>query len=149
MDKKPSIKSFNKIELSVIIPVYNSEDSLLELYRRLKNTIENKLKLTYEIILIDDGSRDGSWNIIDGLCKKNSMVKGIKFTRNFGQHPALMAGLKHARGNGAILMDADLESPPEDIKKLLIKAREGFDIVHGVREKRKDNPIRIIGSKIY
>ncbi len=148
MDIKQSIKSFKKIELSVIIPVYNNEDSLLELYKRLTNTVEIKLQLTYEIILIDDGSKDNSWNIIEALCKKNSKVKGIKLTRNFGQHPALMAGLKHARGSGAVLMDADLESPPEDIKKLLVKAREGFDIVHGVREKRKNNLLRMIGSKI-
>lgn len=143
------MNSLTKPELSIIIPVYNGEDSLQELYLRLKNTLENKLKKTYEIIFIDDGSNDSSWNIIESLCNKSPKVKGIRFIRNFGQHPAIKAGIEHASGSGAILMDQDLESPPEDIKRLLAKAREGFEIVHGVREERKGNLVRIIGSKIY
>lgn len=149
MSKEHILKSLEKLELSIIIPVYNNEDDLNELYGRLKDTMENELRISYEIIFVDDGSTDNSWNILEDLCKKNYIVKGIKFTRNFGQHPAFMAGLKHAIGSGAILMDADLESLPEDIGKLLAKAKEGFEMVHGIRERRKGNPIRIIGAKIY
>lgn len=149
MDKKRRINIFMKPELSIIIPVYNGSDDIPELYERLVGELEHKMNLAYEIIFIDDGSQDNSWNIIESLCNKNLKVKSIKFTRNFGQHPSIMAGLKHANGDGAILMDADLESSPEDIGKLLLKAKEGFDIVHGVREARKGKPARIIGSKIY
>ena len=134
--------------ISVVIPVYDNEENLDELYNRLKKVMDS-LTDSYEIIFVDDGSKDNSWTIIEDLHNRDDKIRGIKFSRNFGQHPAIMAGLKHSRGNAAILMDADLQNPPEEIPKLIVKAQDGFDIVYGVREKRKDSLIRIMGSKIY
>ncbi len=126
-----------EIELSITIPVYNEEQNLPILYERLKKVLDS-LGKSYEIILVDDGSTDRSWEIIKELAEKDPHVVGIKFRRNYGQTAAMSAGFEHARGKIVVAMDADLQNDPEDIPKLLEKLEEGYDIVSGWRKDRKD-----------
>ena len=143
------------IQFSVVIPLYNEEDNILELYRRLTHTMESLCKSEgisenlYEIIMVNDGSRDRTWDLIKELHQKDNRVKGINFSRNFGQHPAIIAGLSYAKGNVIILMDGDLQDPPEEIPRLFKKFKEGFDIVYALRKKRDDPLYRKIFSRIF
>ena len=138
-----------KPEISVVIPIYNEEGNLAELYRRLKDVLNDELHVTYEIIFVDDGSVDNSWHIIEDLHKQNSSVKGIKFSRNFGHHIAVTAGLDCCKGDCVVLMDGDLQDPPEEILKLYEKFQEGYDIVYAIREIRKDSVFKKIASKFF
>ena len=104
-------------DFSVVIPIFNEEENIPELYSRLTSAM-NSLG-TYEIIMVNDGSKDRSWQLIKELHKKDLKVKGISFSRNFGHHSAIMAGLDHSKGNYTILMDGDLQDQPEDIPKLI------------------------------
>ena len=135
------------IDFSVVIPVFNEEENVLELYRRLTAQME-KLG-TYEIIMVDDGSTDRSWGLIKELHEKDSRVKGLSFSRNFGHHIAITAGLDHATGEKVILMDGDLQDPPEEIPKLYEKFNEGYDLIYGIREKRQDNILKKITSYLF
>ncbi len=121
----------------MVIPVYEEEENLLPLYKELKEVL-NSLPWDHEIILVDDGSRDNSWNIIKEISSKDSAVKGIRFRRNFGQTAALVAGFDEATGDVIITMDADRQNDPKDIPRLLEKLQEGYDIVSGWRKNRKD-----------
>jgi dolichol-phosphate mannosyltransferase len=134
-------------DFSVIIPINNEEENIIELYRRLTTQME-KLG-TYEMILVDDGSTDKSWQIIKDLNSKDSRVKGVSFSRNFGHHIALSAGLDHAKGSIIIFIDGDLQDPPEEIPKLYAKYKEGYDLVYGIRAKRKDSIFKKISSYIF
>lgn len=134
-------------EFSVIIPIYNEEENISELYRRLTGAME-KLG-TYEIILIDDGSKDKSWQIIKELHDKNPCVKGLSFSRNFGHHIAITAGLDHAEGKTIILMDGDLQDPPEEIPKLFKRFNEGYDLVYGIRREKKDSILKQFTSFVF
>ena len=114
--------------LSVVSPVYLAEKSIDELVKKLKKTlvaITNK----FEIILVDDGSPDNSWGIITNHCQADSRIKGIKLSRNFGQHYAITAGLENSKGSYVIVIDCDLQENPNYIKKLVQKKDEGFEIV--------------------
>lgn len=124
-------------KLSVVIPVYNEEENLEPLYKELKSVLD-ELGLDYEIIFIDDGSRDSSWKKIKGFSINDPRVKGIRFRKNFGQTPAMMAGFHEAKGDVIITMDADRQNDPKDIPRLLAKLEEGYDIVSGWRKHRKD-----------
>lgn len=124
-------------ELSVIIPVYNEEDSLDSLYEKVYQSME-PLGKTWELILVDDGSRDGSFKILQKLAANDLRVKVVRFVRNFGQTAALAAGIDYARGDIIIPMDADLQNDPADIARLLEKIDDGFDCVSGWRKDRKD-----------
>jgi len=104
---------------------------------------------SYEIVMVDDGSRDGSWHLIKELHEKDARLKGISFSRNFGHHIAITAGLDYAKGNAVILMDGDLQDPPEEIPKVIAKYREGFDLVYGVRKERHDSIFRKISSFLF
>lgn len=132
--------------LSVIIPAYNEEKNIIPLYRELTNVLK-KLDKDYEIILIDDGSRDNTFGIIESLNKKDKRIKAIKFRRNFGQTAALDAGFKKAKGNIIVVMDADLQNDPKDIPRLLDKLNRGYDVVSGWRYNRKDGIFKRIFSK--
>ncbi len=121
----------------MVIPVYEEEENLLPLYKELKEVL-NSLPWDHEIILVDDGSRDNSWNIIKEISSKDPAVKGIRFRRNFGQTAALVAGFDEATGDVIITMDADRQNDPKDIPRLLEKLQEGYDIVSGWRKNRKD-----------
>lgn len=122
-------------ELSVVIPVFNEEENLPELYRRLTSVLGGAVS-SWEILFVDDGSRDRSWEIIRGLVEADPHVRGLRFSRNFGHQMAFAAGLDHARGHAVVIMDADLQDPPELIPELLAKHREGFEVVYAVRTAR-------------
>jgi glycosyltransferase involved in cell wall biosynthesis len=127
-----------KNKISVVIPVFNEEGNLAELYNRLKDVLENDLECPYEIIFVDDGSTDSSFHILSGLAEKDTHLKVIQFQRNFGQTAAIAAGFNFAEGEIIIPMDADLQNDPTDILLLHAKVEEGYDIVSGWRRKRKD-----------
>ena len=135
----------NNIKYSVVIPVFNEAENLEVLYARLTKVMDS-LDGPYEIIFIDDGSTDGSFQILQELHQKDSNVKVISFTRNFGQHPAVMAGLHASRGEIIITLDADLQNPPEEIPKFLDKLDEGYEVVFGVFQQRKHSAFRRTGS---
>ncbi|MFA5149986.1 MAG: glycosyltransferase family 2 protein [Candidatus Omnitrophota bacterium] len=124
--------------VSIVIPVYNEQENLPVLYSRLKDVF-NKSSYVYEMIFVDDGSRDDSWASIESLCAKDSAVKGLKFSRNFGHQCALTAGMDYASGDAVITMDADLQHPPDMLPQLIQKWEEGYDIVYTIRKKNKDS----------
>jgi polyisoprenyl-phosphate glycosyltransferase len=134
--------------ISVVSPVYGCKTCLVELYTRLKQTLEN-VTPDFEIILVNDASPDGAWETIVELGQKDSRVKGINLSRNFGQHYAITAGLNYTQGEWVVVMDCDLQDQPEEILKLYDKALEGYDIVYARRIMRKDSIIKRISSKIF
>jgi undecaprenyl-phosphate 4-deoxy-4-formamido-L-arabinose transferase len=133
--------------LSVVIPVYNEEGSLAELHRRLQAVLE-KLPETAETIFVDDGSTDGSVNILDEIGASDPRVSVVELAYNAGQHGAVLAGFQVARGEVIVTLDADLQNPPEEIPKLLAKIREGYEVVGGVRQGRRDPLHRRIFSAL-
>lgn len=135
-------------EFSVVIPIYNEEENIHQLYNRLTALMDG-LKSSYEVILVDDGSKDNSWPLIRELHDKDNRVKGLRFSRNFGHHIAITAGIDHARGNAVILMDGDLQDQPEEIPKLLIKFNEGYDLVYGIRKNRQDHFFKRLSSAFF
>jgi len=120
--------------LSVVIPVYNSADTLEELAARLERVLPD-LANRYELVLVNDGSHDGSWEAIQKLSARNEWVRGFNLMRNYGQHNALLAGIRQARGETIVTMDDDLQHPPEEIHKLLDRLAQGCDVVYGVPAK--------------
>jgi len=114
--------------ISVIIPVYKAEGCLQELYRRLVLSLE-QISPDFEIIMVEDCGGDRSWNIIEQLATQDNRIKGIQFSRNFGQHYGITAGLDYCAGDWAVVMDCDLQDRPEEIPRLYAKAQEGYDIV--------------------
>jgi dolichol-phosphate mannosyltransferase len=123
--------------LSIVSPVYQAEKIVDKLVSEIILNVE-KITPDFEIILVEDGSRDNSWAKIAENCGKDRRVKGIKLSRNFGQHHAITAGLDHCQGEWVVVMDCDLQDQPSEIYKLLEKANEGFDIVYARRVRRKD-----------
>ena len=130
-----------QLDLSVIIPVFNEETILAELYKRIKNSLD-RYGHEYEILFIDDGSRDSSLNLIRELSKSDHRIVGISLSRNFGQQEAVKAGVDNARGRVIILMDGDLQDPPEVLPQLIAKGDEGWDVVYAIKKKRKENFIK-------
>ncbi len=124
------------VEISVVVPVYNEEESVPELHRRLTDVL-GRVAASYEIVLVDDGSHDRSWELIRELAGKDSRVRGLSFSRNFGHQMAFTAGLDHVDGDAVVIMDADLQDPPEVIPELVARWREGYDVVFAVRAKRE------------
>ncbi len=123
--------------LSVVIPAYNEEENVPILYEKLKKVLDG-LGQDYEIIFVDDGSTDGTYQRLKQLAEKDSRLKVIRFKRNYGQTAAMSAGFEHAKGNVIITLDADLQNDPEDIPILLEKLEEGYHVVSGWRKDRKD-----------
>lgn len=134
-------------EISVVIPVFNEEENLLALHEKL-NAALGALNLEYEILYIDDGSRDRSFEFLSQIASGDSRVKVIRFRRNFGQTAAMAAGMEYSSGRVIIPLDADGQNDPADIPRLLEKIEEGYDVVSGWRLKRQDNTIRKIPSRI-
>jgi len=124
-------------ELSVVIPVFNEARSLGVLHARLVRTLE-KVDRPYEIIFVDDGSRDESADVLRALRARDPAVRMIRFTRNYGQHAALLAGMERARGEIVVTLDADLQNPPEEIPRLLAVLEDGADVAGGWRVSRRD-----------
>jgi glycosyltransferase involved in cell wall biosynthesis len=138
------------MDISVVVPLYNEEESLPELVNWIKNVMTQH-QFSYEIIMIDDGSKDNSWHVIEQLQQENQNIKGIKFRRNYGKSAALYCGFDMVKGDVVITMDADLQDSPDEIPELFRMVKEeGYDIVSGWKKKRKD-PIltKNLPSKFY
>ena len=133
---------------SVVVPVYNSEHTLHELYERVSKVFDETLHEDFEMILVDDGSKDHSYEVMEELHDKDNRVKIIQQARNFGQHPALLCGFKYVKGDFIITMDDDLQHPPEEIPKLVqvMNERDDVDVIIAKYEGRKHNIIRRMGT---
>jgi undecaprenyl-phosphate 4-deoxy-4-formamido-L-arabinose transferase len=137
-----------KPELSIVVPVYNEEAGLANLFARLYPAMD-KLGLPYEIVFINDGSRDNSVAILaEQYRKRPDVTRVVLFNGNYGQHMAILAGFEQTRGEIVITLDADLQNPPEEIHKLVAKMREGYDYVGSIRRKRQDSAWRTVASKM-
>ncbi|UCD49809.1 MAG: glycosyltransferase family 2 protein [Phycisphaerales bacterium] len=137
----------SQIELSVVVPLLDEQDNLRSLYEQITGALEGRYE--YEIIFIDDGSTDDSFDILRGFHDSDPRVRVLRFRRNFGQTAALSAGFEHARGRVIVALDADLQNDPADIPMLVSKLEEGYDVVSGWRKKRHDNAVtRLLPSKI-
>lgn len=123
-------------DISVIAPVFNEVESLPEFYRRVKTVLDG-LNLSWELLLVDDGSTDGSTDLIRQLAKEDGRVRALIFARNFGHQLAVTAGLDHCRGRAAIIIDSDLQDPPEVMADLIAKWREGYEVVYAMRAERE------------
>ena len=142
------VKPESRPEISIVVPVYNEEESLQDLYARLVEVL-HPLGKTFEIVFADDGSRDRSFEIIRELRQNDPRVRGVRFSRNFGHHIALTAGLDMACGQVIVLMDADLQDPPSEIPKLLAKHGEGYQLVYGIRRQRHDPWLKKATSALF
>jgi len=130
------------MDLSIVVPLYNEEESLPELCDWINRVLTSN-KLSYEVILVDDGSRDGSWAVIEELKQKYNQVRGIQFRRNYGKSAALHTGFNKALGEVVITMDADLQDSPEEIPEMRrMIVEEGYDVVSGWKKKRFDPFLR-------
>jgi len=136
------------VAISVVIPVYKAEDCLYELYRRLKASLE-AITNDFEIVMVEDCGGDRSWDMILELSRMDKRVKGIQFSRNFGQHYGITAGLDHCDGDWVVIMDCDLQDRPEEISRLYAKAQEGYDIVLARRGLRKDSWVKRFTSRLF
>ena len=136
------------IKISVVSPVYGCGAALPELVRRLRETLE-RITRDYEIILVNDGSPDDAWEVIVQLASEDSRIKGISLSRNFGQHPAVLCGLHHVRGEVTVIIDCDLQEDPEYIPLLYAKYQEGYEIVYTLRTKRVHGFIRNLLAKCF
>ena len=123
--------------LSVVVPVYNESEVLNAFYERIKNVMDELPGFYYELIFVDDGSKDDSYNLLVKLGKLDENIKVVKLSRNFGHQTAITAGIDIAMGDAVVLIDSDLQDPPEIINEFIEKWKEGFDVVYGVRKKRK------------
>ena len=137
------------MDISVVIPLYNEEESLPELYAWIERVM-NANGFSFEVIFINDGSTDRSWEVIQKLGKESSHVKAIKFRRNYGKSPALYCGFKEAQGDVVITMDADLQDSPDEIPGLYkMITEEGYDLVSGYKQKRYDPLSKTIPTKLF
>ncbi len=135
---------------SIVVPVYNSEKSIEELYARIVNVFDCSIRKDFELIMVDDFSQDASYELMTGLNQKDKRVIAIQLSKNCGQHPALLCGFKYATGDFIITMDDDLQHPPEEIPKLInaIENDENADVVIGRYENKKHSMIRNLGSRL-
>src|SRR5436305_931844 len=138
------------MDLSIVVPLLNEAESLPELFAWIQKVMRAN-NFTYEIIMVDDGSSDNSWSVIEALRENNPQLKGIKFQRNYGKSAALNEGFKEAKGELIITMDADLQDSPEEIPEMRrMVLEDGYDIVSGWKKKRFDNTLsKTIPSKLY
>ena len=139
------------MDITVVVPLFNEEESLPELYAWIERVMKAN-NFTYEVIFVNDGSTDNSWNVIESLSQKSPAVKGIKFRRNYGKSPALFCGFKEAEGDVVITMDADLQDSPDEIPALYhMIVDEGYDLVSGYKQNRKQgDPLsKTIPTKLF
>jgi len=146
--KGGTVSEHNNIVISVVVPVYGCRSALVQLVERV-NSVLSELVPIYEIILVEDGCPTYSWEEIELLARNSPFVKGIKLSRNFGQHEAITAGLKHARGEWVVVMDCDLQDSPEEIPRLFNKTFEGYDIVFARRINRQDSFLKKMSSRLF
>lgn len=137
--------------LSVVVPIYFEEDSIEEFYKRIKRVLDGlALGLRHEIIFVDDGSADRSGEMLDGLSRNDDAVKIITFSRNFGHQTAITAGIDHASGDAVVVIDADLQDPPEIIPEMVEKWRSGYKVVYGVRSMRRgESAFKRLTAKVF
>ena len=137
------------MDISIVIPLYNEEESLPELYAWIARVMKANA-LTYEVIFVNDGSTDRSWQVIEQLAEQHEQVKGIKFRRNYGKSPALFCGFEKAQGDVVITMDADLQDSPDEIPELYrMITVEGYDLVSGYKKKRYDPLSKTLPTKLF
>jgi len=136
------------LKFSIVSPVYKAKTIIPELVRRIVESV-SKITDDFEVILVEDGCPQNSWEAIALECQKDKRIKGIKLSRNFGQHYAITAGLDHAEGEWIVVMDCDLQDQPEEIPNLYSKFMEGYDIVYASRTLRKDSFIKVLISKLF
>ena len=134
--------------ISIVIPIFNEEENLDNLYTRLTAAAPS-WKDNYEIVLVDDGSRDRSLAMMRAFAEKDSRVRVVKLSRNFGHQPAISAGIQVAKGDAVVIMDGDLQDPPEELHRFLDKWREGYDVVYAVRTKRKEGFFKKLAYKSF
>src|SRR3989442_662819 len=134
-------------QISVVVPVYRSERTLRELHRRLTAVLES-INADFEIIFVEDGGGDGSWDVIRELASRDAHVKGIQLVRNFGQHNALLCGVRAAIHEIVVTLDDDLQNPPEEIGKLVKKLQEGYDVVYGTPLEEQHGLWRDMASRV-
>ena len=139
----PALRS----SISVVVPVFNSEGTLDELVSRLK-TVLSQFADEWEIILVNDGSQDESWRLVCKVARQYSWIRGIDLMRNYGQHNALLAGIREAQYSVIVTMDDDLQNPPEEIPLLLAKLHEGYDVVYGTPAREQHGPWRDLASRV-
>jgi polyisoprenyl-phosphate glycosyltransferase len=142
------MKDSSSPHLSIVVPVYGSQDVLGELYERVRTTVE-KITPQFELILVNDASPDNAWVAIKALAAQDVRVRGLNLSRNFGQYPAITAGLQASKGEWIVVMDCDLQDQPEEIEKMYEKAQEGFFVVVGSRQKRHDGFLRRLLSAAF
>jgi dolichol-phosphate mannosyltransferase len=134
--------------ISILIPCYNEEAVIPALYDRMSSAAD-KLNEPYEVVVVDDGSTDASWDLLSEISQRDNRWKIVRFSRNFGHQAALSAALSHAEGECALLIDADLQDPPEEFGRFIEKWKEGFQVVYAVRAKRKENIFKRALYKIF
>ena len=136
------------VQLSVVVPVYGCRDCLDQLHWRLTKALE-PITSSYQLVFVDDRSSDGAWPVLEGLSQSDPHVKAIRLSRNFGQHAAITAGLASSEGDWTVVMDCDLQDPPEAIPGLYARANEGFDLVLARRKVRSNSRVRQLLSRTY
>lgn len=137
-----------EIQLSVVIPVYACAGCLVPLHERLVASLA-QLRVEYELVFIDDRSRDAGWTVLQALAAADARVHALRLSRNFGQHAAITAGLSEARGQWVVVMDCDLQEAPEDIPRLWAAAQDGHDVVRSIRRGRRHSRLKRWSSRIY
>jgi len=143
------MKEGSEIDISIVVPLFNEEESLPELYAWIKRVMLAN-NFSYEVVFVNDGSTDQSWNVIEELCSTEKEVRGIKFQRNYGKSAALHVGFQAVKGSVVITMDADLQDSPDEIPELYqMITEEGYDLVSGWKKKRYDPLSKTIPTKIY
>jgi glycosyltransferase involved in cell wall biosynthesis len=135
--------------ISIVVPVYNEKENIQELYLRLCQSVNKIPAFRFEFVFVNDGSRDGSADLLANLTRQDRRVKVINFSRNYGSHAALRAGLLHARGDAAVILSADLQDPPESIPNLISRWLEGNEVVAAVRTSRRDPLVKRLFARIF
>jgi dolichol-phosphate mannosyltransferase len=137
-----------RVDLSVVVPVYGCRASLAPLYERLTAAV-GEVTDDYELLFVDDGTDDGSWDVLAGLAAADPAVRAIRLSRNFGQDAAITAGLTRSTGAWAVVLDCDLQEPPEAIPELYTRAQEGYEVVRTIRSRRQHARLRRAASRAY
>ncbi len=145
---RPSGPDENVSLVSVVVPCYNEEDVLGELYRRLSRAVDSWEEAA-EIVLVDDGSTDTTWSKMEAIRQKDSRWRIVRFSRNFGHQTAVSAGLRYAAGSAVIVMDADLQDPPEELRRFISKWKDGYEVVYSVRRHRKRGTLKRVAYKTF
>lgn len=134
--------------ISLVIPLYNEEENIAALYERLTKASVS-WNDSYEVLFVDDGSYDHTFDLVNAICQKDAQIKCLKLSRNFGHQAAISAGIKHAKGDAVIILDGDLQDPPEELHRFLDKWREGYHVVYAIRTNRKENLFKRVAYKLF